>query len=237
MRKIAAIFLTFITVLALAVPAFAAQTGEALIEVVVDDAIDLTSSDTFIITYGPEGSEETKTLEIAAKDIAGEVGSFQLPEGVYIVYGCQYNGDNVDIIEQGYAVTSVFEVGDLGVNQIKLAIGFNTGMRLIDEEADYMAYQNGEVVETLDPQPVNDDPDLYNGDGTGVKKVRPKSETVTDDTDTYSEDAEDYDDNEIVEREKKNKPSTGIWIKLVLLGVVGLTGVITLVVLKKKNKL
>lgn len=170
------------------------ESGVVEISVEYSDDIKPAEGDQFIITYAPEDDlAKTSSITVNAYAYEGDIMRAEVPLGTYQILNVEYQGNNDEIIKQGYAVTRGFYCSSgipgtasigAGVQQVsQLASSYGEGrLRIKDsdhsETGEASKVKYGTKYESKDTPAGEAQPDQQ-GQGSSGESVK-DSDTASD---------------------------------------------------------
>lgn len=123
MKKFLILFLAAFTCFSV-IPVHAAETqlGQLSVKVSYSPTVTPQDGDTFTISYR-DNAGATGTVDVNAYEYADRSCVAEMEAGSYVVTDITYNGSSEEVITQGFAVNTSFQVQSGGVDELILGIG------------------------------------------------------------------------------------------------------------------
>lgn len=206
-----------------AVTTYAAEKTGVWFSIYLDDEIQFTENDTYVMKLMNKETKESETVTIAADEAAYNFYEVELPEGAYSVVDFTYEGPNQKLSNLPVAVSNNFEATD-AFDTVDIGIGKESALFIDSQYVNAYVYSSDEETyeEFRSPEYV-DDPEedaFVNEEGS-----------VLEDDSVVSEEPKE------AEGEKEETTKNNYLIGLLPVAVIACIVGIVLYVLRKKKKI
>ncbi len=232
-----------------------AANGKVHIKANYSDNIAPKENDVFNLTYMVEGGSDTATITVDAYDYVDDSGVFDIAQAKYKITEITYMGDNEAINNEGYGVTSVFNVDNANNPYIYISIGKTANKALyanysetkfVDPSGEIGArnpevdkIQSGKKKNNKNKEEGTEKPMEYNTEYDNIETYSPASQSsLSNGADVKVEKYELDDKAEPKSKKKKNTADNirGLIIKIGGIFVIGGLGIGVMYILHKKGK-